>query len=107
MTEEETTATVAVECGGCRRTLSTTIAALAKAGVIPARTMTAEAAAEAAVAMRRIVTPPPSPGSGLRFYPIAPTVAVECLTSYTAAVSASASAAVAAASAALAAGSAV
>ena len=62
---------------------------------IPARTMTVEAAAEvaaeaaeeAAVVARRIATPPPPTGGGLRFYRIAPTLAVECSTSYTAAAS--------------------
>ena len=55
--EEETPATVVVECGVCCLTLSTTISAPEKAGAIPARTMTAEAAAVA----RRIATSTPPP----------------------------------------------
>jgi hypothetical protein len=66
---EETAATVVAECSGCCPKLSTTIAALTKAGTIPARTMTAvevvEAAAEAAVVVRKIATPPPPTGGGL------------------------------------------
>ncbi len=77
-------------CSGCRPKLSTTIAAPAKAGAIPAQTMTAEAVAEAAVVARRIATPPPPTGGGLRSYRIAPTLVVECSTSYTAAASAAA-----------------
>jgi hypothetical protein len=82
---EETAATVVAECSGCHPKLSMTIAAPAKAGAIPAWTMTAEAAAEAAVVARRIATPPPPTGGGLRSYRIAPTLAVECSTLYTAA----------------------
>ena len=56
--------------------------------------MTAEAAAEAAVVERKITTPPSPPHSGLLSYRIAPTLAVECLTLYTAAALASAAVAV-------------
>ena len=49
--------------------------------------------AEAAVVVRRIATPPPPTGGGLQSYRIAPTLAVECSTLYTAAASASAVAA--------------
>ena len=55
--------------------LSTTIAAPAKAGAIPARAMTAEVAVEAAVVAIRIATPPPPTSGGLRSYRIAPTLA--------------------------------
>ena len=92
--DEETTATVVKECGGCRLSLSTTIAAPTKAGEIPARTMMEEeVAVEAAVVARRIATPPPPPGGRLQFYRIALALAVECSTLYTAAPSASAAAA--------------
>jgi hypothetical protein len=87
---EETAATVVTECSGHRPTLSMT----AKAGAIPARTITANveaaaaaAAAEVAVVARRIATPPPPTGGGLRFYRVAPTLAVECSTLYTASAS--------------------
>ena len=43
--EEETSATVVVECVVCCQTLSTTISAPEKAGAIPAQAMTAEAEA--------------------------------------------------------------
>jgi len=95
--DEETTAIVVTECGGCRPSLSTTIAAPTKAGEIPARTMMEEeVAVEAAVVARRIATPPPPPGGRLQFYRIALALAVECSTLYTAAPSASAAAAAAA-----------
>jgi len=103
---EETAATVVTECSRRSPKLSTTITAPAKAGAIPAGTMTAEAAAEAAaeavaeavveavVVARRIATPPPPTGGGLQSYRIEPTLAVECSLSYTAAASAAAAAAV-------------
>ena len=80
---EETAATVVAECSRHRPKLLTTIAAPAKAGAIPAQTMTVEAATEAvaevaaevAAVARRIVTPPPT-GGGLRSYRIAPTLVV-------------------------------
>ena len=63
--EEETSATVVVECGVHCLTLSTTISAPEKAGAIPAQTMTAEAEAEAAAVARIIATSTPPPRGGL------------------------------------------
>ena len=62
------------------------------AEVEAAAEVVAEAAAEAAV-VARSPHPPPT-GGGLRSYRIAPTLAVECSTSYTATASAVAAAAV-------------